>query len=387
MRGHRILGLAMVLLQAALVAHMFDRLVFPAVAAAIAVLGVWGRVQIALTRNMRAIGVLLIALAVLLEWRLFLVNQDIPHVLFLGSLGYPIAQCFLTLQLASFFVRGDGGRLPLTFPMLGSVVMAYSGDMVGRGGYVYQTAALAFVVLLALYFQAGRGRQLGRPVRRHLLTAAILAMALLAASAAGMFLDTYGRRFDSYVSGLAMGIMRVPVLGFSGNAHLGSMVQLKHQAGAGPALRVYSEKAPGYLRGRAFDTYADPDATWRVECPERGLRTVAAGPGLPEVAKGRKLFRLDQRTSPAWQTLSIHPRIRTNGSLFAPLEAGAVALGTGTATLDDDRNLKVTGGDERTGYEVFVPSNATTLKETLPDALRARFTAVPAGLDPRIRDL
>ena len=389
MTPRRILGLAMVLLEAALVAHMFGTFVFPVLVGGIACLGVWGRVRISLTRNMRAIGVLAIALAVLLEWRLLLVSQDIPNVLFLDSLGYPVAQCFLLIQIASFFVREDDGRLPLTFPMLGSVVMAYSGNIVGEGAGLYQAAALTFVLLLALYLQADRARGVRhgrtRGVRRHLLTGAVLAAAILAASVAGLFLDTYGRRLDSYVANLALGVMRVPTLGFGGRAELGSMAKLKHRAGNETALRVYSEKTPGYLRGRAFDTYADK--TWTVASSERGLRTVSAGPGLPEIPKRRKLFRLDQRTSPAWQTFSIHPQIRTRDALFAPLEAGAVALRTGTATLDDDRNLKVTGGDNRAGYEVFVPSDASALKETLPDALRERFTAVPPNLDPRIRDL
>ena len=385
MTRQRILGLAMVLLQAALINHMFGQFVFPAFAVAIACLGVWGRVQISLSRNMRAIGVLAIAVAVLLVWRFLLVNQDIPRVLFLGSLGYPVAQCFLAIQLASFFVRENDGRLPVTFPMLASVVMAYSGNMVGTRGSLYRAAALTFVVLLALYLQPPPGRRSKRPIRRHLLTAAILAIALLTAAAAGAFMDIYGRRLESYVTSLAIGVMRVPALGFSGNAELGSMARLKHQNGGEPALRVYSEDAPGYLRGRAFDTYAGK--TWTVTGPGRLLRAVPPGPDKPEIPKGRKLFRLDARESESWRSMRIHPQIHTNESLFAPIEAGAVAFRAGAATLDDNRNLKMTGGNERDGYDVFIPSSAAALKETLPEALRKRFTAVPEDLDPRIKGL
>ena len=255
MTRQRFLGFLIVALQAALVAYMFDRRVFPVVAVAVALFGLWGRVRVGLTRNGQAGVALLAFVIVVVEWRLILVEQDIPTVLFMGSFGYPFAQYFLALQALAFFLRTEDGRLPTLFPVFSAFVMAYAGDIVTIGYQtpIYQASTLCFVVLLGLYLLSSRtspGDAAARRARwsRAIAQGAVLCVALGVAVPAGLFLSTYGREIDNAFVGILFGVVRPPTLGFSTRARLGSMARLKQSGGLGTALRVYSDTAPGYLR-------------------------------------------------------------------------------------------------------------------------------------------
>jgi len=393
MMRQRFLGLLIVALQAPLVAYMFDRRLFPAVAILFALAGVGGRVRVGLTRNAQAGVALLLALIVVAEWRLILVGQEIPTVLFLGSLGYPFAQYFLTLQVLAFFLRTEDGRLPMLFPIFSAFVMAYAGDIVTIGYQTpfYQVSTLCYLVLLGLFLLNSRAPSGGSPARpargaRAAAQGAVLCGALCIAFPAGLFLSTYGKQIDNAFVGILFGIVQPPTLGFSTHARLGSVARLKERGGADTALRVYSETTPGYLRGRAFDTYAD--AEWQVTGQERPLRLAgASAPGLPTPRHGRRIFPLDQQTAPTWHGINVRPRIDSGGFLFTSLESAAVAVQEGGVTADDNRNLKLLGGLPRTGYEAFQPLAAQTPGPPLSDEMRRRLTAVPGDLDPRVREL
>ena len=389
----RFLGLLMVALEASLVAYMFDRRIFPVVAVVFAMAGLWGRVRVGLTRNARAGVALLLALIVVAEWRLILIDQDIPTVLFLGSLGYPLVQYFLTLQVLTFFLRTDDGRLPTLFPVFSAFVMAYAGDIVTIGYQtpIYQASTLCFVVLLGLYLLSSRTPPGGSGARRARWAragaqGAVLCGAVFLAVPAGLFLSTYGREIDNAFVGILFGVVLPPRLGFSTRAHLGSVARLKQHGGLGTALRVYSETAPGYLRGRAFDTYAD--AEWRVTGQERPLRMATiADPGLPRPTYGQRVYPLDKRSSPTWRGMNVRPRIHSDGFLFTSLESAAVAVRAGGVVADANRNVKLLESLPRTGYEAFEPLAAETARPPLPDEMRWRLTAVPDDLDPRVREL
>jgi len=397
----------MVALQAALVAYMFDRRVFPVVAVALALAGLSGRARVGLTRNGQAGVALLAFVVVVVEWRLILVDQDIPTVLFLGSFGYPVAQYFLTLQALAFFLRTGEGRLPTLFPIFSAFVMAYAGDIVTL---VYQTpafqgAALLFVFLLGLYLLSGRtpvrltrstashGRTPARePARcaggwsRAIAQGAVLCVALGVAVSAGLLLNTYGRKIDNVFADVLFRVVRPPALGFSAHARLGSMARLKQGAGMETALRVYSDTTPGYLRGRAFDTYVD--AEWHITGQERPLRLAdPSDPGRPRPTYGQRLYPLDNRTAAAWRGMNVRPRIESNGFLFTALDSLAVAVRQGGVTTDDNRNAKLIGSLPRTGYEAFKPLSAEVATPRLSDEMRQRLTAVPDDLDPRVRAL
>ena len=393
MTRQRFLGFLIVALQAALVAYMFDRRVFPVVAVALALAGLSGRAQVGLTRNGQAGVALLAFVIVVVEWRLILVDQDIPTVLFLGSFGYPFAQYFLALQALAFFLRSDDGRLPTLFPVFSAFVMAYAGDIVTLGYQTpaYQASTLVFVFLLGLYLLSG-GTPAREPARRGggwsraAAQGAVLCGALGVAVSSGLLLNTYGRKIDNVFVGVLFRVVRPPELGFSARARLGSMTRLKQGGGLETALRVYSDTAPGYLRGRAFDTYAD--AEWRVTGAERPLRLAnPSDPGLPRPTYGRRLYPLAKRTSTTWRCVNVRPRIESDGFLFTTLESAAVAVREGGVTADDDQNAKLIGSLPRTGYEVFEPVSAEAAQPPPSDEMRRRLTAVPDGLDPRVRAL
>ncbi|MCA8921656.1 MAG: transglutaminase domain-containing protein [Planctomycetes bacterium] len=103
--------------------------------------------------------------------------------------------------------------------------------------------------------------------------------------------------------------------GFSDRGDLGSVLDLQGKDGGRElALRAVSDTAPGYLRGRAFLSYAG--GSWQP------------GPDvvLPLSASGRLLRPETEPPAPGDPDLWVYPASAHAGVVFAPLHAGQVRL-------------------------------------------------------------
>jgi len=172
--------------------------------------------------------------------------------------------------------------------------------------------------------------------------------------------------------------------GFSDAAQLGSVGELKSEAGRTIALRAYADRPPGYLRGQTFAVYAR--GTWRPERHGRYRRPVSGD---------RVVF--DGRAAPGPEAepgVEVYPTSDHEGSFFLPLGAAAVETECDSVRVYRGHNLRSDSQPTTRGYAVFASpapvrddADAATLLRVPDDPeLRAALDRVLArtGLGPDV---
>ena len=378
-------AVAMLVVEAAALALRFHQHAFALLVATAALVSLFVRARTLLTQRTRALGAVLAAVVVGVHWAVDLQGRDVPEVLYYGSAGYLAAEYLLLLHLGSLFLRRPEQGKALQGPLCGTAVMALAGGvMATETNDSYGLAAFLFTILLVVHLQSRRPPHEGHTRIRRLWLGFTMAGALFLGAAGSLILRAYGSDIDLALANLTFGAFPVSASGFSGTARLGSVVRLK-EGGATVALRAVSDALPGYLRGRAFDTYGA--AEWHVESPARGVEPCAPGEGLPEAGHGRHLFRLDDRASSSWLPMGIEPCLAAQGFIFAPLEAAVLGLPATRMITDANRNASVAGEMPEVGYEAYLPVDAPRPPPGLNPQFRERLLEVPDDLDPRIRAL
>jgi transglutaminase-like putative cysteine protease len=160
--------------------------------------------------------------------------------------------------------------------------------------------------------------------------------------------------------------------GFSGQARLGSISEMRGDGGREIALRAFARAAPGYLRGKVFAEYARSE--WRAPssgqsvAPERNAATAGMGRvALP----GRTAPRVGREPE-----LSVFPSSTYTGHFFLPLDAAAFTTASPEVTVFPGGACE-DPASEGGGYDVFL--------ERAPLADDARdpvYRALPA--DPEL---
>ena len=156
------------------------------------------------------------------------------------------------------------------------------------------------------------------------------------------------------------------------------------------ALRVYATKAPGYLRGRVFDTYFR--SQWHSPSRRRGkwnrLEDKQIQPslrqtpdGIPEPKAGQSLFAIHAEADGPFVRMEIHNDPQRNEMFFTPL-ATSYLQGEGTFVAIDEHRAVYTGIDSRVPYTTYVAREARQSK--LSDALRMRLLERPADVGPDV---
>lgn len=387
MRLQRLAAFAMIAVEVAAIEYMlFLYEWYPVVIAAVALAATPGLIRLPVGRNGRIVGAVALGLFIYAgmytNLLTFLVAHRLPLDPILGGNALVVAWYLITLQSAILFLRTKDDRLPLYFPVMGVIVMACAGA-VGRHGSLdplFHVASLGFVALIVLFMASGRPR-IGthRDRKGQLLQAAILALSLVASFAVSSVMGVYRSEIDNAVFAIVPGILGNTTVGFSTRARLDSIARLRDSDAI--ALRAVARTAPGYLRGRAYDHYAND--SWDVTVSERVLEPLREVPFGAGADKDTKLFRLRDGDE-SYTTLRILPMVNAEGCLFAPLQATLLALYGATPALDGNGNLKAPGAapPEYTLYGSRAPVNGP-----LADDARARLLALPDNLDPRVRDL
>jgi len=382
----RVTAVLMILVQVVALEYMlFGFEWFPVVLAVLALAGLPGTVRVKLSRRATAAAAAILALFVWYGTQSFLFSQRLPVLPFLPGASYPLGWYLLTAEVGLLFLRTRDDRLPVYFPVMGVAVMAYAG-LSGRHGSldpVYHAASLGFIVLMLLFFKQPEARA-RQPLPGGVKWRGYLAqgMLVLAAFAVAVSLSTaigvYRTGIDLAVFNLLGGMVNKSSVGFSTKTRLGSIGFWSSQEGEAVALRVDSHRAPGYLRGRAYDWYQD--GKWSVTVEEVFLPEVDAGEG-PQT--DLPLFQV-RDSRPPYQPLRVLPAASFEGCLFAPLETCFVGFAGDTPTGDGIGNLRVSGPAAGSFYEVFT---APVVRENLKEPLRTKATALAPDLDPQIGEL
>ena len=336
----RVVLAAMILVQAALFAWLSRTLALPVLVGIAALLGALPRPRQRITRIRFLLTVGAIGAACLGLWRV------LPHYRpwadmdpTIGSLGHALGQWALIGQAYCLFLDwGTDARgrpmLPSGLPAAGVVVLLSAGDV--RATELERNAFLAgsilFALLCGLYFSAGNaagglglfrqrrgaGAEPGRWPRRAALLTVTLAIAGLTWGAS-VTLRRYERTMDRVVRQFLQPEPLSVSTGFGGEARLGDVRARKQFAARSVALRCEAETAPGYLRGRAYYTFASAAGSpaggtrWVGPAEEARLRAAAGVPiVLPRKGEplnaGRTRFLFDfDRPSPRSSSLGGAP--------------------------------------------------------------------------------
>ena len=410
MNAQRSLGFILVLLQAAALAYCFRTPMFSAGIVVVALFGWLSGFRLASPETARRWAIVLAVLYIIQR-------TVVPAAWYSGvqSFFFPdaclIAEYFLVFQVAQFFVRRDGDRLPSYLPILAIVALTFTGDFQASGQtrLVFQAFSLVLIALTAGYFAACRvrgGEQPAKPlVGRRVLLGIVLAASGTLAWVAASNLYRYARQIETVLGAVMNPPSRPESVGFSGKGRLGSVARQKANAGSRVALRVYADDSPGYLRGRAFDTY--DRAEWRVDGEQTTLTPDTDGDSPSSVPSGQgdaRTFSLIRSETDAWNRQEIWPNRTFQEVVFVPLGLAALQAPVDKLSVNMHGIIETTNLPSGAAYVALTFEETTrlpALENTRDDPAaapnryaqhisatdRQLLTAVPDDLDPRIRAL
>lgn len=174
---------------------------------------------------------------------------------------------------------------------------------------------------------------------------------------------------------------------------LGSVVSEQRTNPQQVALRVYCERTPGYLRGRAFERF--DGAGWHSGEGRRrrwdrlndkiivdALNSPPADLSLPSAP--RNLFGLGEGADGPLLEMEIHNVEGRGEMFFLPLET-AYVVGEGQSLAIDLHQVVHTGLNSEVPYVAYAAAEASA--EKLAPGHRRLLLELPAGLDPAIHRL
>ncbi|HOL66019.1 MAG TPA: transglutaminase domain-containing protein [bacterium] len=378
---HRILGLLLVLLSGTMMVCFSEQLFFPLLLMLLALVGVSGRFQFRLSRERRIILYLVLALFFQAVRRVSAYFHFGVSGFFFYTFFYFIGLYFLTLETLEFFFFPR--RLPATLVIFGTLVMCSAGNIYAteRQDFLYQAFALSFVTLAALFFATSSREALRSPFSnsRSFWRTLTLVFILLTSFLTGQQIRKYREVISrAFIERLAR--METFGPGFSATARLGSVMDLRYRLReASPVLRVYSQRRPGYLRGRAYEEYRRSE--WGSVASRRDLSALT---GVRTPA-GRNFFAIRKTAGKNLLTFDIWPAPQVEEGMFAPLYTVYVLAPVNVLEVDDHSIFdagELIGGFNYTDYVSPEP-----LPENLTPEQRQRLLSVPESLDPAVREL
>ncbi|MBI4559278.1 MAG: transglutaminase domain-containing protein [Candidatus Hydrogenedentes bacterium] len=399
----RVLAFLLLLIPAGTLAIVSQQYMFPAIVATFGMVGVWGRFQQDLERSRRIWLFGGIAMVFAAKWLvtppLLLGGSSLPlfPIGFIDYVfGYYVAQYLIFCQAANLFLKNTKGP-PRFVPISAAMAMVMVGTLpvsqfgTSRGA-AFQTASLLLAVVTGLYFSAvGLNRMPQKlPARvpqrgRFLIVGGVLLVVVVFGWVVGQGIYRYGERVDQVIGILAAPPDSAGTFGFPTIGRFGTIDQTKVRGGNATALRIFSESAPGYLRGRIYDTYEPP--MWLHSASTEFHGPVAVR-GLPAASLGAQWFTLHETTTAmetAKQTMEVHPVAELNHTVFAPMVAAYLSLPVPRLEVDAHGVPQFeTLLGPATSYQL---AGIATPETALGNELRIGLVALPDNLDPRVKEL
>lgn len=408
MNVQRSLGFALVVLQAAALAYCFRTPVFSAAIVGAALVGWLSSLRLG---SPDKVGRWAAALAVL-----YVIQRTaVPPDWFSGAPSFffsdacLIAEYFLVFQVSQFFVRRHNDRLPSYLPILAIVAFVFTGAFQARGHarLVFQVFTIGLIALTAGYFAACRLLDNEQPTKRLVGRRLLLGIVLLTSGALGWAaasnLFRYAYKIETVLGTVVNPQSRPESVGFSGMGRLGSVARQKANAGRRVALRAYADDSPGYLRGRAFDTYNH--GQWRVEGERVALMAETRGDSNPDALPGHgdlRTFSLIRSGRDVLDRLEIWPNQAFEDVVFAPLGLAALEMPADGLSIDVHGIVETDELPSRAAYTLLTSEEAILRAVSARDDSAAAtdgyarrmpsidwelLAALPDDLDPRIRAL
>ena len=422
--AQRIAAFLLIATQCATLGYFSETLGFPAVATIAAFLGAVSKLRLRISP--RESFYLHSGLVVLFLLKYFVAPHEIrPSMSFWGTPeAYALGQALIVFQVLHIFRSGprslavsgvstpssltvtaaetteepstdhssDADLLSLWLPGLGIATMVFFGDLrvtsVGRD--VFLAFSIAFACFCAVYYASSRTligeRRPARQFVRFALRFGVLVCAVGLAAITSKSLYRYERQIDEFLQRFYTPFGHRNVMGFSSTARLNSILARRQSEEKQVVLQVFSAKAPGYLRGRAFDTLSRSE--WRNSTGNRVLQPLE-----------RPRYERPEATEPVqWVSLTASVPVDECESLtcwpdrslasryFVPL--GTVCLETPIEDIFTNSHGVFSSEGELPGhpYSAFYGAFPKDIG-SFGDTERRCLVQVPADLDRRVHEL
>ena len=394
MTGNRISAYVLVCIEALTLFFVTQSYVIPAAALILATIGLPGRWRFTPSRNVAGAIILALVVVVIVPRMLLFSNALVPRNTVFGAISimYFAADLCMLLQAGLLFYVHAGEKqskdvaYPIAFLICGVVAMVSAGVVQARFSQhlVYQATGMAFVIA-ALVFGAGLRKGDGRETRDRFGAAVQIFLLMLAMAIAGVssqFLALYGNRIDTYFANVYR-FTNVPAmsLGFSRDSRLDS-VQAIRSGDNKTVLRVYSDAAPGYLRGAAYDAYEE--TRWRSSFEDSTVKIVSPLPPGIEEQTGQRLIPVHPAAEP-FTTSRVWQEALVADAFFLPQDAAYVQAAVGAVTVNQPcipMPHSLDAGQPVTAYQTPLARHAALTPEQ-----REAFLAVPESLGPEAHAL
>ena len=388
----RIWAVCLVVLQAIALAIFHDSLVFTPL---VILVGIVGLVKDYRFISPRLAQRLPIVMVILYAIQRTLLPASVGTQSFLVPGGALIAQYFVLYQLAMLFVRSSDGSLPPFLPIMAFVAIVFVGDVRvnSQERTVFQFVSLALVLISIGYFFASRV-QSNEPVsftsRHKWLLAIVGSFCCFTAWASASALYRYSRQIEATMNAMINPSFSSARVGFSGTGHLGSVARQKEGDSDAVSLRIVSEDAPGYLRGKAMDVYNH--GRWDSQAKSKSLLPVQFSYPASEQNAEMEAFQVSAHALADPIAYQIWPNHFFRDVVFTPFGVTTVHAPVDQLSVDIHAIASADTMPPDTPYSV--DRNKSSLYWTvrqdviqIADSDWERLKELPDDFDVRIRDL
>ena len=297
------------------------------------------------------------------------------------------ALCFMSLQALQFYWRNPRG-LPLYYPLLGVMALAYAADHYlgtpSDANFAFACAML-FGLLMTIFYAVGRdARSVGQP---RFLLHRLIGIALCILFSFGLAAGTaWGlKNSDRKIAQWMAERVHMDRIGLGNNfqSRLDSITNLKTRDADRIALQIEAEESPGYLRGQAYLNYQEN--TWTAIPPGETAREAIRSPGgYVPLWRDARLFEVQPESGEPTATLTVFPGPEIDRALFAPLESGWLAR-RGGLQVNHAGIVQSPGPVNGQPYQIVKATPTSVAALTSKDV--ELYVQLPEDLAPRLRAL
>ncbi len=385
----RIFAFLMTAIAAATLAIMSQSYAYSAMIVMISLLGLPGRLQWNLPEKQRTYFLLIMTALFALKHRLAPFENDDINPFLMFPFVYAVGQ-YLLAAMALHFYWPCKTRLPAGLILAGLLVVMAAGDVSADGNVArtYQLLVIAFLISATIYSLTLR-RPAENSSRAGLVRPVVILITLgCAVSLGGLLSRTlYDNQQNAYFLIQQMDLFGrgKKSVGFKGSASLGSISRMKASDSSSPALRIFSKQAPGYLRARAFETYAN--SGWNALAGQSQNVSPSAWPEIPAdvppLPAAGGTFVIIQSAQKPWRVMNIWPDPDITEGMFTPL--GTAILRAPVNSVQTDYNQTVDSGI-RGGLNYAIAQTETPRSENLLAKDRTRYLQLPETLDEQVTE-
>jgi hypothetical protein len=398
----KVIAVVMILASSVLTALVSGDIALPAILCMLGLLGLQRRFTWDVAPEKRVITsllLLLLALMFALHYRYGSSAHRIVGQQAASMAWQTIARYFLASMILTLFL-GSPDRLPASLGLFHVAVTISAGQVLLLNDmYVaFRLSELLSVTMVILYIALARGaretplaERLDRRSRRL-----AFALILLVTANCGWIASSILYRHVEVLNYLPLWFWRGAVtvdtgsggqsqVGFSTSGTLSSMLLIKGEQDTTSMLNIKSDRSPGYLRARAFETYFQSESKWADRANKEDIYAEQKGPfGMYFVGR-KRLFRINKGDPSNCNNMSIRHESVMADAIFTPLGTVAVEAPLPLLMVGEDEIVYSRKVEAGLTYDVAYTKTAHT---RAPSTTQERqMLGVPRQLKADIGDL